>query len=643
MVVKDARSDRLARTPVAWALIGMLAAAVGCGNSGHNPEYKPMQDAAPQNRDAGMSSEDGGTQDGSVSQTRSSFSLSVRTLQGEPIEGAAIQLGEQTQSTSERGLATFEGLEAGRLVAQIDATGYATGSAVATLPESTEVHRTVHLLEAGDPLPFDAENGDEVYKDRVHLTIPENALVDSEGNPVTNDPQKPKAVITPLNPSTDQLDAMPGPLMGVLEGDTEATPMQSVFMADIKFRQGGERLQVAEGKSVRLEYVLPDDLQEQYSIGDEIEAYWYDRQAGQWMQEGKGEVGESTYASDRLAWFVDVSHFTWWNCDEPWTDKNCLNVNVIRADDGSPVGGASVYAEGVTYNGTSHATTGSAGYACLDFKKGAEARITVETPGNYSQAGSARTVMGSSQAAACSGQGGSCQNITIDVVPPTCLSGTIQDSSGSPAQGVDVYGYYEGASGQKTAQATTDSSGSYCLEVPQGRDVKVFASTQQGGSTYTASATVSASSSSASCGGGQCTQAPQLSLQQNQQGCLKGQLASELNQNFAGTPVRVYARGSGSGMQDDGVEVDCSKSPSEWGSLLGETTAGAGGHFCAPVPVTDNALTIVAGRCGSNDERCARSRRVYEQKVTTAASCGSGACTELVEQIWMGSTCGIGP
>jgi hypothetical protein len=638
MTTKNAVQQRLGKVPVAWAMVWMLAAATGCGGSGHNPEYKPMSDATPPSQDAGTGTEDGGE----VSQTTSSLSLAVVTLSGDPIEGAEIKLGDRSQRTSDSGLATFDELEPGRTVARIDAEGYATGGAVTTLPESSQVHRTVHLLESGEAIPFDAENGDEVYKDRVHLTIPENALVDSEGNPVTNEPEKPKAVVTPLNPSSGELDAMPGPLMGVLEGDSEATPMESLFMADIQFRQAGERLQVAEGKSVELEYVLPHDLQSRYSAGEQIEAYWYDPEAGQWMQQGKGEIRESTYASGRLSWFVDVRHFTWWNCDEPWTDKNCLNVNVVRSDDGSPVQGASVYAEGVTYNGTSHATTGSAGDACIDFKKGAEARIAVETPGSHMQAGSASVVMGSQQAAACSGQGGSCQNITIEVAPPTCLSGRILDPNGDPAQDVQVYGYYHGAAGKQAAQATTNANGRYCLKVPQGTDLEVFASTRTGGTTYAARTTVNTSSTAASCGSGDCKQAPELSLQESEMGCLRGQLGAEARSNFAGTPIRVYARGE---MTSDGggVELDCSKEPSEWGTLLGETTANADGSFCAPVPVRTGKLSIVAGRCGSGGTECLRSRPVFEGEVDTPASCGSGECTELVEQIWLHNTCGVGP
>lgn len=227
-------------------------------------------------------------------------------------------IGEQAAETDADGYTSFE-LEPGQWRPRVDAEGYAAGAAEVDLPSDVSIERTIHLMQMGEPHEFDASTETEVFENRVRLSIPAGALQDADGNDYTGTAE---AHVAPLNPSTDDDAAMPTPLSGVLEGDEEPTPMESMFMADIELTtDGGEPLSLKDGSEATLEFVLPDDLQDDYSTGDEIEAYFFDEAAGIWKQDGMGEVIESSYAAGKLAWEVEVGHFTWWNCDAPWTDK----------------------------------------------------------------------------------------------------------------------------------------------------------------------------------------------------------------------------------------------------------------------------------------------------------------------------------
>jgi hypothetical protein len=642
--MRDTTLSSTRRLISALAALFLSLAAVGCsGGDGNDDSDDPVADAGADVQTDTTADTGTDTNPDADEMATGGLSLSLFDIDGSAVEGASVTIGETSEQTDASGAVKFEELPTGRTVAQIEADGYAPRTAVVEVREDATVYRPVHLLESGEPHEFDASTDTDLYEDRVHLALPGASLVDENGDPYTGSA---RAHITPLNPSTDERDATPGPLMGVLEGDEEPTPMESVLMADIRLEtDAGAPLSLKEGESAELEYVLPDDLQNQYSEGDEIEAYWYDNEAGHWIQEGRGTVTESSYAADKLAWIVDVSHFTWWNCDAPISDRNCAQVEVVEQGSSTPVVGADVYVDGVSYNGTSSGTTDSTGLTCVDYKKGSTAEVTAVGPNGERQVGGGKQISGSSTAASCSGGGsGSCKQVQVQVAPPTCLSGQVVDGDGNPLQDVQVRGIYQGSHGQESATATTDSSGSYCLSVPQQASVEVVASHNDNGTYKRASTQVTAGSSANSCGGGSCGSVGDLTPTEPPTGCLEGSLSVESSNGVspAAAGTHVYAfEGNVHGEGDQRVDVDCSESPGDWGPMVGQTTTDANGEFCVSVPSTASDLSIVAGKCGSADRECLRARRVMTS-VGQGPQCGSGNCAEMEETVFM-RQCGEGP
>lgn len=573
------------------------------------------------------------------------LSLNIFSIDGTPVESANVSLAQTNKATDANGKVSFEELDEGRAVALIEAAGFAPANAVVDLVGGVDSTRTVHLLETGAPHPFDPTTDSEIYEDRVHVTIPANALEDANGDDYTGMAQ---ALITPLNPSTEERAGMPGPLDGILEGDTEPTPMVSVFMANIQLQTDtGEPLSLKDGMSATLEFVLPDDLQEDFAVGDQIEGYWYDTAQGLWIQEGMGDVIDSTYAAGKKAWSFEASHFTWWNCDQPWYDKECLQVSVIDEVTGDPVQGAAIYVEGVSYNGTSYGGTGTSGTSCIDFKLGSTANVSAEGPNGLPQIGPPVEVTGNGTAATCDGQGeGSCQDVVITVASPACVSGTIVDSDGNPLEGAQVYGYYAQNLATQSASATTDANGDYCVSAPRNADVTIIANYDDGTNLLSASTEVTTEDEAQSCSAGNCTDVAALALEESQTGCVSGQVlvsdAVTPNGGPASAGTKVYAL---EGFPGDGFggdfQIDCDIPAEDWGNLLGETTTNSNGEFCVDVPIIANEMSLVVGKCDATiGARCLRTERGV--MVQQPGTCADGGCVSLADPLYI-AECGEGP
>jgi hypothetical protein len=413
-------------------------------------------------------------------------------------------------------------------------------------------------------------------------------------------------------------------------------------MADVDLRTtGGDPVRLRDGSTATLEYVLPDSLQAEYSDGDTIEAFFFEEEQGVWMQEGNGTVGTSTYAADRLSWTLDVEHFSWWNADKPWTDKNCVEVTVTTTG-GMPVANAQVHAKGLSYNGITTATTNAAGMACLDFKRNGTVEVYATPPQGFFQAGPPKTVTGTMAAAACSGQGENCQSVSLELTPGHCIRGTVVDGMGNPVSGATVTGTYSTPDGKGNSRATTGPDGRYCLTVPSDAEVDISVVEASGNQVLTGDGTVTAGSGAAACSGDMCTPGGEITITPSgDSGCVTGSVETESSNMMGavpakGTPVYIFA---------GDAQVDCTNAPndpSQWGQLIGQTTTGASGNFCLEVPITSTDVTVITGNCDANlGSECLGGFQKTSGPMQ-AATCGGGSCVQFSQTIF-NPRCGTGP
>ncbi|HVG60181.1 MAG TPA: kelch repeat-containing protein [Hyalangium sp.] len=324
-----------------------------------------------------------------------SLLLQVIDSSGNPVPAAAISSQDAVFPVDSSGHVLFENLQPGRFTAQVAALGFTSATAVVELREGENLGTQVRLLPLPEPIPFQAEQGGVIETQEVRVTIPPGAVVDALGQPVTGPVE---VTIVPLDP-TEQLAAMPGPLEGTSTQSGEPVPLESFFMAEVSLWSDGAPVQLAPGASATLEFVLPEALASQFQVGDTLPAWWFDLEAGHWREEGSGTIQPSQNQPGRLAWAVQVQHFTWWNADAPWTDKSCVDVLVVDST-GVPRHGIQVNAHGSNYTGISTPKiTGSNGHACLEIKRGHTATIFAGLPSE--PLSREVSVTGSQQAAVC--------------------------------------------------------------------------------------------------------------------------------------------------------------------------------------------------------------------------------------------------
>ncbi len=283
-----------------------------------------------------------------------------------PVADSWVGVGNDYRKTDAYGQILFENLPTGRTVARILAQGYMQSTVVADLVDGSHAGRMAYLLPLGDSIALDADAGGMVDKGNVRVTIPAGALLNETGQPVTG---MVEAHIVPIDPSTEDISAMPGPLVGQ-PADAPPTPLLSIFMADISFTQGDQLLQLKPGTEAELEFVIPDVEVEGVRYGETIPAWWYDTYGGYWIEDGQGYVVDSALQPGKLAWKANVRHFTQWNADAPWTsyERNCFYVTV-RNQFGTVIPNNAVQSNGIDYwnNSIYNAMTSpTGGPACVE-------------------------------------------------------------------------------------------------------------------------------------------------------------------------------------------------------------------------------------------------------------------------------------
>ncbi|MGK3959898.1 DNRLRE domain-containing protein [Sorangium sp. So ce1667] len=402
--------------------------------------------------------------------TSARLEVEVLDKTGAPVV-AKVYVGTNSAVTTDAsGKAIFDGLTPGDFVARIDATGYAPAAVHVELRPDASTSSVVHLLRLGEPTPFHISTGVDVVTDTVRVIIPADALEAPNNRPVTGTAQ---ITIAPLDPTTD-LDMMPGPLVGLSPGATEPAPLISVFMADITITQRSQKLQLKPGHAARIEFVLPDAQQAMFAPGDVIPAWYFDLHQGLWIQEGEGVIQPSSADPGKLAWHVDVNHFTWWNADFVPSNFNCIRVRTIDAETDKEIPDATVVAASLGYRNYRYSrVTDGSGETCLSVPGNDLTEIRAEHKDYQGVAGEYPVVLGNTSNAQCGSS--ACTIVQVPLARSTCLTGIVTDEFDSVVEDASITAWYRRATGPATSQALTNVDGRYCIDAPMNAQVTIEA------------------------------------------------------------------------------------------------------------------------------------------------------------------------
>lgn len=590
----------------------------GCGQVDAGAPTPPL------GADAGRA--DGGAQLPLAQQGRAR--VRVVDLEGRPVAAARVTVGAEAPITTDReGIVELTVVAPAQLVARVNAAGFAeTATRLEVLAGATAVRELV-VLPLGPRLTLDATSGGTLRRGGVSVTLPPRALVDSAGLPVLG---LVDATIVPLDP-TRHLAASPMPL----EATSAAGPvsLESVMMAEVSFWRGDERLALAPGAHASLELELPEALATREHDGARIPAWYYDVAAGIWREDGAGMVHRSTSDPTRLVWTVEVSHFTWWNCDHPWTEKDCIRVRYVDSVTGLPLSardGFTAVVEGVSYVGQSYSQLGDDGSACVDFKLGETARVVPSVLLGYRvEDVTVLDVVGRGSPSTCLGEGGSCQELTVRLRPPTCVSGTVQDAAGRGVADALVLARFRDERLQpRVSTARTGADGSYCVGVGPNVDVDVRAEILTASGALESRDLHVRSLDGASCGSGSCVPvAPLVPSAPVTDACIvvgdSGFMGAAAW--VSGLPVHVFA---------GEVRPTCTPgadTPDHWGVLLSTMPGMSGRTACLQIPRVEG-VAIVLGDCSDTFDGGVMVLRPGDEVVRRApvGACGlSSSCGTL--------------
>lgn len=235
------------------------------------------------------------------------------------LQGVTVALvgGNATAQTGADGRATLAVPSGAPQTLRFGKAGYADQFLpvqLSTGGDGTLLEVRLHARDAALTLADAAAGGTLAGRDGATLVVPPGALVDASGNAVTGAVQ---VALTPVDVGADPR-AFPGQFQGLRAAGTRGL-IESYGTVEFVPTHNGAPVQVAPGRQVTIEIPIYTALHRdgsEVAAGQTIPLWSLDERTGLWVQEGQGTVVASDASPSGLALHADVSHLSWWNCDQ---------------------------------------------------------------------------------------------------------------------------------------------------------------------------------------------------------------------------------------------------------------------------------------------------------------------------------------
>jgi hypothetical protein len=252
----------------------------------------------------------------------------VLNIDGKPLSEVKITIGSESLFTDINGSFVFEDAQVHEKLGYIKASkpGYINGSR--SIYPSRDKVNTVSIMLLRPRNVATVNSGEEATVELFGNALLDlkGDYIDASGNPYDG------AVNVSLNylyPSqSNVLTAMPGMLYGARENG-DGTGMETYGMMEVSLTSGsGDPLNLAPDSAATLSF--PIDTDQQATAPTTIPLWSFDEDKGYWLEEGAAQKIGNMYVGE-------VSHFTWWNVDDPVEVVDvCLEFEL---DNGQPLAG----------------------------------------------------------------------------------------------------------------------------------------------------------------------------------------------------------------------------------------------------------------------------------------------------------------
>ncbi|NQY06142.1 MAG: hypothetical protein HRT68_08170 [Flavobacteriaceae bacterium] len=247
-------------------------------------------------------------QDNFGQQITANFFGRVVDINGNPIDNVQITLENSITTTDHNGIFILNDAIAYENFAFIKAQkeGYISGSR--TLVPNANQNNTIQITLLQKNIIDSVTSGStsEVLHSSGAKVSFGGEFIDSSGNPYNGQVDVSLHYIEPNQENT--FSQMPGMLFGQRE-DGSASSMETYGMLAVNlFSPAGETLNIAENSPAEIKTPVSNTTP---NAPQNIPLWYFDENTGYWKEQGIAEKFGTFY-------IATVTHFTWWNCDEPF-------------------------------------------------------------------------------------------------------------------------------------------------------------------------------------------------------------------------------------------------------------------------------------------------------------------------------------
>ena len=224
------------------------------------------------------------------------------------VAGATVKAGNNTTTTDSRGLFRFNNIQMDKYssLVTVEKNGFFTAYRVFSASANNTNFVKLKLIPKALIGTIEAASGGSVnLADNSKITLPAGGIVMKATNQSYSGSVKVyAAVIDPT--SADIAQIVPGSFQGN-DASSNRVLLKSFGMLAVELEgNGGEKLQIANGKTAKLRFNIPSSLRS--AAPATIPLWSVDETTGLWKEEGIATKGADYYEGD-------VSHFSFWNCD----------------------------------------------------------------------------------------------------------------------------------------------------------------------------------------------------------------------------------------------------------------------------------------------------------------------------------------
>jgi hypothetical protein len=269
-----------------------------------------------------------------------------------PINNASVVAGTTTTTTDINGFFELSNVQLAKNAGfvLVEKSGYLKGCRTIFTNASIVNNVEIQLIPKTNRGNFTATaGGNIVIQTGTTVNFPAAGIINASTNAAyTGTVNVIGAYLDPTDPKLPLI--MPGNLVG-LTANNEQKVLQTFGMIAVELEgSGGEKLNLAPGKTATITMAIPASLQS--TAPSTIPLWFFDETKGLWKEEGTATRQSNSYVGT-------VSHFSFWNCDVP---NNFVNLKLTLKDQsGNPAIGYKVTLRNTTNNSTAYGVTDAAG------------------------------------------------------------------------------------------------------------------------------------------------------------------------------------------------------------------------------------------------------------------------------------------